>query len=854
MRSAARHHLLGRGGGGRHVAAAMAGWIPTAGRCSAVRPLCFGVGATQNIGRARCGSAHSPAAAKLHWFACTLLLQSRPLMQPAAATPWPAEETPHIDLNPSEFMSVGLRPQDDRFAQQATNLRVYLTRKRRAVLDTMRAKICTGNSGQLQMNFAGIGGVGKSHVLLLFAHLLRKQADSSYCVVYVHNSQLLVSDEGMACIWMLCLLKEAVDALPGGSAKTEAQNVLAKSHDTTTLDELCKVYRGVRAIEGLTLVLLLDQDNRVMRLEKITSFFETAFAYANRLPSHATICCASANNEWRTRAWPTLATLEPEPELSTANVEEILGAAAVAKIERNERETKAVDEKHSKESVIARIAQVTQCVPLQLRWVSEIIVNQSSLSFDVDAALRAFRQRLLTNVSESLQSHPDKLKEWANVAATIKFVGSSPPHVEYDKQWMYEGAESGAVVFLNEAVCSAYIQCLSERAGVLQTENPAVPSFGLYFESKWKQRISQGARVCSVFNVEGEVNCTSDTVDFSNNEALKKAVSTAVRASKQAATESKKTRDLPPQYWLWPMNKSQPYVDAIAVVDGNLLFCNFCHHKHSDSLASLEKDPVRGVAYSLHELWKTSGASAKFVWISGDSKNQATDFVSMGITGRDHSSNSFTKSVLTKHRLPGGHIFNFHRTFVNDRRGAKELLVVSPLSALEAPEPSWTVCEHGGTGSAFPVEPKKPTVMHLKKAIKAEKSPELDHIAADALVIRRADSGGTEALDAEAALEVGVKYTYEAPAPHAADPTALRSSLPRQAEWIVCAHGGDSGSAFPVKPEQPTVMHLKKAIKLEAEVAGPAHLLVIRKAGGEEELDAEAALEPGVKYSYEVPK
>jgi hypothetical protein len=73
------------------------------------------------------------------------------------------------------------------------------------------------------------------------------------------------------------------------------------------------------------------------------------------------------------------------------------------------------------------------------------------------------------------------------------------------------------------------------------------------------------------------------------------------------------------------------------------------------------------------------------------------------------------------------------------------------------------------------------------------------------------------------------------------------------AEWIVFKKGADK-PAFRVEPKHADVMGLKKAIKLEAELAGPAHLLVIRKAGGEEELDAEAALEPGVKYSYEVPK
>jgi len=66
---------------------------------------------------------------------------------------------------------------------------VYLTPQRRDVLNNMRHTIraASAKGRNLQMNFVGIGGVGKSHVLMLFAHLFRKQADSNNCVVYVHN-------------------------------------------------------------------------------------------------------------------------------------------------------------------------------------------------------------------------------------------------------------------------------------------------------------------------------------------------------------------------------------------------------------------------------------------------------------------------------------------------------------------------------------------------------------------------------------------------------------------------------------------------------------------------------------------
>jgi hypothetical protein len=63
--------------------------------------------------------------------------------------------------------------------------------------------------------------------------------------------------------------------------------------------------------------------------------------------------------------------------------------------------------------------------------------------------------------------------------------------------------------------------------------------------------------------------------------------------------------------------------------------------------------------------------------------------------------------------------------------------------------------------SSFPVTPAKPTVMHLKKAIKVERAPRLDHIAADRIVIKLERDGA--ALGDEDDLRVGVKYFFEAP-------------------------------------------------------------------------------------------
>jgi len=170
----------------------------------------------------------------------------------------------------------------------------------------------------------------------------------------------------------------------------------------------------------------------------------------------------------------------------------------------------------------------------------------------------------------------------------------------------------------------------------------------------------------------------------------------------------------------------------------------------------------------------------------------------------------------------------------------------------------WVVQPYDLSGASFPVKTELPDVMHLKKAIKLEKSNDLKDIDADRLVIRKAGGDGVP-LAATAKLEVSVQYTFEAPAQPVTAPAAPQ---PQQLnEWIVYAHGVDAGSAFAVEPKKPTVMHLKKAIKLEKSprldhIA--ADELVIRKAGDGDDaptppLDAEAALLPGLKYTYEAP-
>jgi hypothetical protein len=63
--------------------------------------------------------------------------------------------------------------------------------------------------------------------------------------------------------------------------------------------------------------------------------------------------------------------------------------------------------------------------------------------------------------------------------------------------------------------------------------------------------------------------------------------------------------------------------------------------------------------------------------------------------------------------------------------------------------------------STFRVTPSHPDVMSLKKAIKVERAPELDHIAADRIVIKLERDGA--ALGDEDDLRVGVKYFFEAP-------------------------------------------------------------------------------------------
>jgi hypothetical protein len=164
-------------------------------------------------------------------------------------------------------------------------------------------------------------------------------------------------------------------------------------------------------------------------------------------------------------------------------------------------------------------------------------------------------------------------------------------------------------------------------------------------------------------------------------------------------------------------------------------------------------------------------------------------------------------------------------------------------------------------GSAFKVAPASNDIDGLKDAIKAKKNPELNQIAADRLIIRKA--GGEEELGPKEALVPGVEYSYEAPTsrlgsgvPVKPDGTAAQEHVPdappQQHEFVV--FDKSSGSAFRVEPKHADVMGLKKAIKAEAELAGPAHLLVIRKAGGKEQLGPTEALLPGVDYSYEVPK
>jgi hypothetical protein len=63
--------------------------------------------------------------------------------------------------------------------------------------------------------------------------------------------------------------------------------------------------------------------------------------------------------------------------------------------------------------------------------------------------------------------------------------------------------------------------------------------------------------------------------------------------------------------------------------------------------------------------------------------------------------------------------------------------------------------------SSFRVTPSHPDVMSLKKAIKVERAPRLDHIAADEIVVKGQRDGA--ALGDEDDLRVGVKYFFEAP-------------------------------------------------------------------------------------------
>lgn len=78
--------------------------------------------------------------------------------------------------------------------------------------------------------------------------------------------------------------------------------------------------------------------------------------------------------------------------------------------------------------------------------------------------------------------------------------------------------------------------------------------------------------------------------------------------------------------------------------------------------------------------------------------------------------------------------------------------------ALETPSLTEVIVTDGT--SSFPVTPSQPTVMHLKKAIKAELAPEFPSLISPKIIIKHPD--GTKMGD-EDKLEGGVKYVFEGP-------------------------------------------------------------------------------------------
>ena len=81
--------------------------------------------------------------------------------------------------------------------------------------------------------------------------------------------------------------------------------------------------------------------------------------------------------------------------------------------------------------------------------------------------------------------------------------------------------------------------------------------------------------------------------------------------------------------------------------------------------------------------------------------------------------------------------------------------------------PAYWVAPRDGDGAAFKVKPEEPDVASLKKAIKAEMSPELDDVAAARLSIYASATDGTP-LDAKAELADGVEYLFARPKPEGA--------------------------------------------------------------------------------------
>ena len=190
----------------------------------------------------------------------------------------------------------------------------------------------------------GIGGEGKSHNLLRFAHEQRKAGNLT---VYIPTAEQFVTSHVKALCYAWRTALHSFDPLKfpeihfqfgdGLAPEIQTSKVTAKINQVWSANTSCspeKFKADAEEIVGLLTALavesnkrhcmIIDQDNRLWRSaavltrnfgQTIASSTSTLIALdlLQRIEPHLLILCASANNEgWEMRQWPQLV-LYPEP-------------------------------------------------------------------------------------------------------------------------------------------------------------------------------------------------------------------------------------------------------------------------------------------------------------------------------------------------------------------------------------------------------------------------------------------------------------------------------------------------------------------------------------------------------------